>query len=192
MTHGLMKFAAILATAFTLVACGDATPPPSTAAPKPLGDFKLGYAVVNADNAQIAPMSREATADEWEAALKPELERRLSVYQGERFYHVSITVGAYALAVPGVPIVFSPKSAVVILVNVWDDARQVRIIEQNKQFTVVEALSAKSILGSGLTMSREEQMAELSAKVINQVMKYLEDNADSFRPDVPEAPAKDA
>ncbi|MCB1366262.1 MAG: hypothetical protein KDK00_00725 [Rhodobacteraceae bacterium] len=192
MTHGLMKFAAILVTAFALTACGDATPPASTTAPKPLGDFKLGYAVVSADNVQKAPMSRDATADEWEAVLKPEFERRLSGYQGERFYHVSITVAAYSLAMPGIPLVFSPKSAVVIMVNVWDDARQVRIIEQDKQFTVVERLTAKSILGSGLTMSREEQMAELSTRVIDQVMKYLEDNADAFSPDTPPAPAKDA
>jgi len=173
-----------------LASCGE-TPVVDTK-PAPLGDFKLGFAVVVAKNAQKGPLSRDATPEEWVAMIKPEIERIYSVYEGDRFYHISITVEGYVLAIPGIPLVASPKSGVVVSLNVWDDARQVRILEENKQFTVLEAISAKSMFGSGLTQSSEEQMASLTKSIMKQVQAYLKKNADAFRPDSPIAEPKDS
>ncbi len=183
----IMLKAALLGIAtMMLVSCTESAPVISEN-PEPLGDFKLGFAVVVDKDAEVGPLSRKADPDEWVAAIKPKFEKMLSSHTGERFYHVSITVAGYVLAVPGIPIIASPKSGVVVVLNVWDDARQVRILEANKQFTVVEAISAKSFFGSGLTQSKEEQIAVLTDRILKQVDDYLHKNADAFRPDSPEA-----
>ncbi len=176
--------------AFLLVSCAEGEAP--TTPVEPLGDFKLGFVVVVAKNAQMGPLSRPASTEEWEAAFKSALTKNFSGYQGDRFYHISVSVDGYVLAVPGVPIIASPKSGIVVSLNVWDDKRQVRILEENKRFTVLEAISGKSILGSGLTQSREEQIASLTRSAVNQVHQYLKANKDAFRPDSPAAPSKDS
>ncbi len=172
--------------AFTLVACAETGPVDKK--PEPLGDFKLGYSIVVAKNAEKGPFSRDATAEELEASLKAEVERVFGVYDGPRLYHIAIAVDAYVLAVPGVPIVASPKSAFVVSLNVWDDARQVKVTEEHKQFTVLEAFTAKSIFGSGLTQSREEQMAGLSRSTVKQIHIWLRENEAVFQSQPTETP----
>lgn len=176
---GLGRWVLMIFTAAFLTACGE-TAAVGPTAPEPLGDFKLGYAVVVADNVEKGPFSRDATPDELEAAIKPVLESRLGAYQGNRFYHVSVTVEAYALAVPGIPIIASPKSALVISVNVWDDAEKKIITEERHRITILEAISAKSLFGSGLTQSKEEQLAGLSHLAVNEVVKWLKENEALF------------
>jgi hypothetical protein len=173
-----LKAALVLVASIALASCAEA--PVEQKALEPLGDFKLGYAVVSAKNAEIAPLSREATPEEWETAIKSRLEARLAPLQGSRYYHVSITVGAYALAVPGIPIVASPKSAIVILVNLWDDAEQKILLEPAHKITVIEAITAKSIFGSGLTQTREEQLAYLADRAVEETLKYLRENEAVF------------
>lgn len=88
----------------------------------PLGDFKLGHAVVLAPNIVKGPLSRNATEEEWIAALDKEVEARFRRYQGDKFYHLGISIEAYVLAAPGIPLVLSPKSALIVRVLVRDDA----------------------------------------------------------------------
>lgn len=166
---------------FVLVACE--TPETVTQAVEPLGDFKLGFTVVVAKNAEKGPFSRDATTEELEAALKPEIERVFGVYQGERTYHIGLSVDAYALAVPGIPIVASPKSALVVTLNVWDDQKQSKVTEEHKRFTVLEAITPKTLFGSGLTQTKEEQLAALSRLAVQQMHEWLRENEAVFKPD---------
>lgn len=152
----------------------------------PLGNFRLGYVIVVADNAEIGPFSREATPDELEAALKPKLEALFSPYQGDHFYHIAVAVGGYALAQPGIPIIAAPKSALGVVANVWDDATQTKLNEEPKEFLVLERLSGSSLLGSGLVMTKEEQLEALANQTVQQIYDWVVENRAWFGEDVPQ------
>jgi hypothetical protein len=169
-----------IAMAVVLVSCGD-VPSPGAAAVEPLGDFKLGFAIAIAKNAEQGPMSRDATTEELETALISEIKRVFGVYKGDKFYNVVVSVDAYVLALPGIPLVFSPKSALVVSLNVWDDQKGERITEEHKRFTILEKITGGSLLlGSGLTQSREEQLAALVQTAVFEIHKWLRENEHVF------------
>lgn len=144
--------------------------------PEPLGDFSLGYAIVVTENAQKIGPSRTATPEEWKEILTADIESRFGRYDGERIYHIAVNLDGYALAVPGIPIVLSPKSATVVSVTIWDDAKQAKINLEPNQITVLESLSGDTIVGSGLTKSREEQMENLSRNTAKMIENWLVEN----------------
>ncbi|WP_424973340.1 hypothetical protein [Dinoroseobacter sp. S76] len=147
---------------------------------RPLGAFELGFNVVVADNAQTVPGSRTATEEELEAAISSEIERRFLRYDGGRLYHLGINVDGYVLAPPGIPILLSPKSALIVSVNVWDDALGEKLTENAKQFTVLESLSTDAVVGSGFTMTAEEQLLNLAQNASAQIETWLSENPDWF------------
>ncbi|WP_235952702.1 hypothetical protein [Alterinioella nitratireducens] len=145
-----------------------------------MGDFRLAYNIVVADNMQQVPPSRNATGEEWIEVLTAEIDRRFGGYEGERLYHIAIHVDAYSLAVPGIPVVLSPKSILVISANVWDDELQAKLHEEPRQLTIFEGASAQSIIGSGLTRSREEQMQVLARNAARRVQLWMLENPEWF------------
>lgn len=176
----------ILTTVLTLAGCAGGDLP---ARPEPLGDFALGYNIVVAKNAKQAGPSRAASPAEWEEALRDALKRQLGRYDGEKLYHIGVGVDAYALAIPGVPVVLSPKSVLVVTVNVWDDTAQRKVNAEPKQFTVFEQLSGQTVIGSGLTQSRETQMQNLSRNAARIINDWLVDNKAWFTPEAVSARA---
>ena len=151
--------------------------------PAPFGDFRLGYGIVVADKAESVGPSRHASADEIETALKTALQDRLGRYQGDKLYHIGIGVPAYALAVPGVPVVLSPKSVLVIEVDVWDDTAQRAINPKSKRFTVFEGMSGSTVIGSGLTKTREQQLQTLAENAARLINEWLIENKAWFSPE---------
>lgn len=145
-----------------------------------LGAFELGFNVVIADNAQTIPGSRVATEEELESAIGFEIERRFRRYDGGRLYHIGINVDGYLLAPPGIPIIAAPKSALIVSVNIFDDALGKRVSQNAKQFTVLESFSADAVVGSGFTMTAEEQLLNLSQNAAAQIENWLEDNPQWF------------
>lgn len=148
-----------------------------------IGNFRLGYNIVVAKNAQPVGPSRKAEPAEWEKAIKEEIAKRTGTYQGDKLYHLATGVDAYALAVPGIPVLLAPKSALVVTVNVWDDAAGVMINPEPKQFTIIERLSDKSVVGSGLTMTREEQIRGLAEQAARRINAWLVENKIWFTPE---------
>lgn len=144
-------------------------------APVPLGDFALGYNVVVAPKMVKGPVSREATEEEWKAALTTAIDERFRRYDelGSKLYHLGVSVEGYVLAEPGIPIVLSPKSVLIINLTVWDDAAQAKLNPEPHQLTILESASGKSILGSGLTQSKEEQMAALSRNAAKEIQNWM-------------------
>lgn len=171
---------ALLAT-LALMACGGT--PDLSKPPTPFGDFRLGYAIVVAKDAQPVGPSRKATPEEWKTALEGAIKAQLGRYEGDKLYHVGVGVHNYALAVPGIPIVLSPKSVLQISVDVWDDTAQRTINAETKQFTIWEGLNPGTMIGSGLTKSREEQMATLSANAAKAINDWLVQNKAWFTPE---------
>lgn len=168
--------------ALALAACGASreTLPPN---PDPIGDFSLGYNIVVVDKPEIGPFSRKATDDEWKASLEQAIDQRFSRFKGAGTYHVALKVQLYALAQPGIPIAFSPKSVLLISANVWSQQGKLNPAPEN--ITVWESVSDKTIVGSGLTQSKEEQMRNLSFNAAARVEDWMRKHPEWFRPGAP-------
>jgi hypothetical protein len=148
--------------------------------PVPLGDFALGLNVAVADNAQMVPISRAATAEEWEAAMETAVADRFGRQDGTRLFNIGINIDGYALAPPGIPVVAAPVSVLVVTANVWEDATQTRLNAEGKQLTVFEELSGETVIGTGLTRTKEQQMAALSYSAAKAVEQWFLQNPDWF------------
>jgi len=141
--------------------------------PVPLGNFKLGHNIVVAPKVVKGPLSRDASEEELTQALKGAIGARVDRYEGSSLYHFGVSVEGYVLAAPGVPLVASPKSAMIIRVTVWDDAAGEKLNEEPEQMTVFETLSGETAIGSGLTQSKEKQLENLSVNAAKQIELFL-------------------
>ncbi|MEX3016927.1 hypothetical protein [Gymnodinialimonas hymeniacidonis] len=174
----LARFAA-LAPALALMACAAGDPLDEEL--PPMGDFRLAHNIVVADNMQQVPPSRNATPEEWEEILVAEIDRRFGGYEGDRLYHIGIAVDGYSLAPPGIPIVLSPRSVLVLSVNIWDDALGRKLHEEPEQIIVFEGASPETLLvGSGIARNRNEQMAILARNAARRVQLFMLENPEWF------------
>lgn len=174
----MLRRLALLCLLPLLAACGpknDLADPPAD-----LGAFVLGHNIVVTDKMQKVPISRSATGEEWQAAMKKAVADRFGRYEGDHIYNIGISVDAFALAPPGIPVVAAPKSVLVVTANIWDDAKQMKLNAEGRQFTIFESLDGENIIGTGLTRTREEQMAALSFNAVKAVEKWLLDNPEWF------------
>ncbi|WP_297771101.1 hypothetical protein [uncultured Roseovarius sp.] len=149
-------------------------------APVYLGNFHLGHNVVVAPNLTKGPASREASKDEWIAAMTEAMTDRFSRYNGTQLYHLGVSIEGYVLAVPGVPVVASPKSALILNVTAWDDAAGAKLNDKPHLVTVLESFSGSTFLGSGLTQSKEKQIENLSRNAAKQIQNWLEQQNDKL------------
>ena len=148
--------------------------------PAYLGNFHLGHNVVVAPNLVKGPASREATKEEWIDAVTKAMTDRFGRYDGTRLYHLGVSVEGYVLALPGVPVVASPKSALILNVTAWDDAAGRKLNDEPHMVTVVESFSTNTLLGSGLTQSREKQMENLSRNAAKLIQNWLVQQNNEF------------
>ena len=153
-----------------LVACDarDAGEPP-----KPMGNFAMGLNIVVPDLAQTIPISRQATPAEWKEVMGKAMDERFGSYSGDKLFDFGISIDGYMLAPPGVPVVASPRSALIVTVNVWDDAKKQLLVEGGKRMTIIEGVSAESVLGSGWTQSKDAQMKKLAFNAAKAVQDYM-------------------
>lgn len=169
----------ILAPALFLMACAAGDPLDEDL--PPMGDFRLAHNIVVADNMQQVPPSRNATPEEWEEILVAEIDRRFSGYEGDRLYHIGIAVDGYSLAPPGIPIVLSPRSVLVLSVNIWDDELGRKLHEESEQIIVFEGTSPETIIvGSGIARNRNEQMQILARNAARRVQLFMLENPEWF------------
>jgi len=141
---------------------------------EPLGEFSLGHNVVIAGKAQKGPVSRDATAEEWVSAMTTAVNDRFGRYQGTKLYHLGISVEGYMLAPPGVPVVYSPKSALIINVTVWDDAAGRKLNDEPHQMTILEDTKANTVLlGSGHSRTKQEQLDGLSFNAARMIERWV-------------------
>ena len=172
----MIRLLVLCAGLAALVACGrsDLEEPPVD-----MGNFRLGLNIVVADKAEKVPISRTATPDEWEAAIRQAVQDRFGRYKGSKLYNIGISVDGYALAPPGIPVIAAPKSVLVITANVWDDAAQQKLNAEGKQIHLWEDAGA-NILGSGLIRGRDRQMESLAYNAAKQVEIWFQSNPEWF------------
>lgn len=163
-------FALLTALVFA-AGCTPATPDEPL---ESLGEFSLGHNVVVASKMQKGPVSRDATQDEWVNALKGAVAERFGQYQGDQLYHLGISVEGYMLAPKGIPVLYSPKSALIINVTAWDDAAGKKLNEKVEQFTVFESTTGDTLLvGSGHERTKAEQLQGLSRNAVGEIEEWL-------------------
>ncbi|KPQ03352.1 MAG: Pilus biogenesis CpaD protein [Rhodobacteraceae bacterium HLUCCA12] len=184
-----LRLVPLLALAAFLAACADGR---NLGEQRPeLGDFRLAHNIVVTENVQVGPFSRQADNEDWEEAIRNAVARRFDRYEGDRLYHIAVSVDGYVLAVPGIPLVASPRSALIVGVHVWDDALGRPLNEERKQLTVMESVSGGTVLGSGLTQTAEEQMQNLATNAALQIENWLADNPQWFNTAEGDAAAED-
>jgi hypothetical protein len=174
-----LRLTLALGLGLALSACGrqDLTEPPV-----PLGDFALGLNIAVADNVEMVPISRPATVEEWEAVMIKAVDDRFGQtrYQGNKLYNIGIVIEGYALAPPGIPVVAAPKSILVVTANIWDDAAEKKLNAEGKQFTVFESLSGDTVIGTGLTRNKKQQMEALAYNAVKKVEDWLLEHPEWF------------
>ncbi len=138
-----------------------------------LGDFVFGHNIIITDNVTKSPISRNATPEEWKVSMTKAMEDRFGRYEGSRIYNIGISVDGYALAPPGIPIVAKPASALIITAHIWDDATATKLNPEGKQFTIFEKTSGETLIGSGLTRTKDQQMEILSYNAAKAIEGWL-------------------
>lgn len=172
------RFAALAAAGLTLSAC--ATTNDLGEVPEPMGRFLLGHAVTVVEEPQIGPFSREATDEAWETAINFAMEERFGRYDGDKYFHIATKVDGYALAMVGIPLIFTPKSVLVASVTVWDDEKGAKINEDPEIFTVSEEMSVDQLIGTGLTKTADEQMLSLARALAKRVHQWMLETPEWF------------
>lgn len=160
----------------------------------PLGDFNLEHNIVVAPKVQKVPLSRELDTEVMKTMLQTAVAERFDRYDGDRLYHFGISIESYFLAPPGVPVVAAPKSAMIIRITVWDDAKNKKLTPKAHQITVLESLDQGPLVGSGYTKTAEEQFKNLSQNAVKQIENFLvKKNAEEgwFNGGVATAPKQD-
>ncbi|WP_176441013.1 hypothetical protein [Oceanicola sp. 22II-s10i] len=145
-----------------------------------LGNFLLGHNVVVASKAAKGPLSRDVSEQELVTAFKSAIDERFSRYDGDHYYHLGVSIEGYNVAVAGVPVVAAPKSVIILRLTVWDDAKGVKLTEKPAEITVWETLGGEFMIGTGLTKSKEEQLADLAANGAKLIENYLLENREWF------------
>lgn len=150
------------------------SPPAHVDAPQiPMGDFRLGHNIVVVNEPEEMPFSRNATDEEWKEAMTAAIDQRFGAYEGDKIYHLGVKVEAFALAVPGVPVLFTPKSVLVLAVNIWDDAAGEKLSEEAESFTIFESITPETMVSSGLTQNKEKQMTILTQNAAKAIQVWI-------------------
>lgn len=173
-----------LFAALTILALGAcAAEEDLTLPPEPLGQFRLGHNIGIADNVTKGPFSREFTEDQLEASVQNAVAERLRRYDGDGLYHLGIVIGGVVLAQPGIPVVYAPRSAMIVDVTVFDNDTRKKLNDEPFRIVAGEGLqNAAPILGSGYVRSAEEQLDNVSREVAKAIEEWLKDNPDWFAP----------
>lgn len=153
-----------------LVACGETR---LDEAPEDLGAFEARVTHVYTEKALQWPLSRNADHSEWTAPIENALNARLRRYKGTQQYDVAVTLEGFMLAPPGVPVLFSPKSAVVVNVFVYDVENKTYLAKKH-QMEIFESTTGQSALvGSGHARSKEEQIQGLAVNIADKVEEWM-------------------
>ncbi|RZW00284.1 MAG: hypothetical protein EX266_14105 [Rhodobacteraceae bacterium] len=151
--------------------------------PEPLGQFRLGHNIAIADNVTKGPFSREFTEDQLEGTVQDAVAARLRRYDGDGLYHLGINIGGVVLAQPGIPVVYAPRSAMIVDVTVFDNFTQEKLNEEPFRVVASEGWqNAAPLIGSGYVRSAEAQLENLSVEVAKAIEIWLNDNPEWFAP----------
>ena len=176
----LVKSAAIASVVF-LAACGGNPNADLKEVPEPIGDFRPGHIVAFGDNIEAPFFSRELSPDQIELVVSSAIEKRLRRYDGDGLYHLGIVLGGIVLAQPGVPLVATPSSQILIDITVYDNETRQKLNEEPVRLRASEGVWTP-IIGSGLARDAEAQLENLANQIAIQIERWLRNNPEWFEP----------
>lgn len=144
--------------------------------PVPLGDFTLGINVAVVEGVQKSPISRDAEPAELKAAMEKAVDARFGRYSGSKLFNIGVSIDGFALSPPGIPILFSPPSVMIITVSVFDDAKGLKLNPGGERMNIIEKSSPQTFIGSGLTQTKARQLEILSYNAAKRIELYLLDH----------------
>jgi hypothetical protein len=179
----MLNRAILLVCALVLAGCAKNTAEELALPAEPIGNFKLGHAEVVAPNIQKLLASREASSDEWIAAVDGAIEARLRRFEGSQFYHIGVSGEAYSLPPPLVP----GKSALSLRVTVWSDATQSKLNDETHVINIMKVIESR------ITKTRETQIQGLAEQAAKELEDWLRSQAaeEGWFADAPEGGAED-
>ena len=113
--------------------------------PEPLGQFRLGHNIAIADEVVRGPFSRQLDESKLEASVQNAVAKRLRRYDGNGLYHLGIVVGGVVLAQPGIPVVYAPRSVMIVDVTVFDNSENQ--LNQDRAVAEREGLEIRTVQG---------------------------------------------
>lgn len=146
-----------------LTACTDATQDLS-APPEPLGDFQLGFVGVAANGARGLLATETISEETWVAEVEAAVEARFNRFEGARYYNLGIKVAEYSVPPPIIP----GKSALALLVTVWDDSAGTKLNEEVEPIAVIRVFESRL---AATTEERVTALAEIAAKQIEDWLR---------------------
>lgn len=167
----MTRLVAALMTFVMLAACNGAADLGKAAVP--LGDFSLHHNIAVAPKVQKGPLSREVSKEVLIKAMTDATAERFGRYKGSGKYHFGMSIEAYSLAVPGIPLILAPKSLLIVKLTVWDNAKNAKLNAEPQQITVLESFDQGPIVGSGYTKTAEEQLKNLTQNAAKSIETYL-------------------
>ena len=84
-----------------------------------------------------------------------------------------VIVDAYTLGKPVIPLVFSPQTALGFRLSVWDAQTMTRFDLTPEKLLFLENANRRTLFGSGLRQTREEQIVSLTQSVAQQIDTWL-------------------
>ena len=177
--NSLFRAVALLSVV-VLSACGDPNKDLAEA-PVAIGDFRLGHTVAFADNIQKPFYSRSLSSDQIEQSVSTAVERRLRRYDGDGLYHLGIVLGGIVLAQPGVPLVATPSSQLLIDITIYNNETRQKLNEEPARLRATEG-KWTPVIGSGLARNSEQQLENLSNQIAIQIERWLRRNPEWFEP----------
>lgn len=153
-----------------------------SAPPSSLGDFTLAQTIVLTDTTVKGLISREASVEDFSQALETAVQEQLAPYKGSKPYIMGIRIEGYNLAPPGIPVVLSPKSALILYVSIWQKTKENNFKNEHKErFLIFETLSPELMIGTGHTRTRQQQIDDLSKNAALQISQWLGRNVAWFQ-----------
>ncbi|WP_299793414.1 hypothetical protein [uncultured Marivita sp.] len=164
----MRRFLVALPLLLALAACASSTRDLEEPT-EPMGDFRIGHIGVVAPNLQKLLVSRDATEEEWIKAVEDALGERFSRFEGDKYYHLGVSVEAYSLPPPIIP----GKSAVALNVTLWDDAAQAKMNSEPKQIHVIKVFESR------ISKNRDQQLTGLAEEAARLVEVWLREMQES-------------
>lgn len=145
-----------------------------------LGDFRLGYSVVDAKEVTFGPFSQEAEPAAIKADFEAALTSELSQYAGAKTYHIGVKVDAISLTERDAPVASPMSSVAVLSVSVWDDSTGEKLTPNPVLLVAKDSYDATALFGRGAQAQAAVKQRRLAAAAAARIARWLHENGQWF------------
>lgn len=140
-----------------------------------LGEFRLNVNYAFDEKATKVGHTRTAELGQWAAAVSKANRARLGRYSGSQPYDIGVSVESYTLGQAGIPIIYNPRSSVIVFLNVYDPTTKTWLVRGHQMQAFENTDGESLLLGSGGSRTQQEQIDGLAFNLARQIESYLED-----------------